>query len=49
MEETLIALEAGPLPERIAERTSAIWENVKDDAPLDNYNSFIAHHGLPPK
>jgi aflatoxin B1 aldehyde reductase len=43
LEETLTAVEQGPLPESIAERASAIWEKVEHEAPLDNYNSFAAH------
>ena len=42
LEETLTAVEQGPLPESIAERASAIWEKVEHEAPLDNYNSFAA-------
>jgi aflatoxin B1 aldehyde reductase len=42
VEETLTALEAGPLPEKVAERVNAIWEKVEHEAPLDNYNSFMA-------
>jgi aflatoxin B1 aldehyde reductase len=42
LEETLNAVEQGPLPESIAHRASAIWEKVEHEAPLDNYHSFGA-------
>ncbi|KAE9375814.1 Aldo/keto reductase [Stipitochalara longipes BDJ] len=42
LEETLTAVEQGPLPESIAQRVDAIWEKVEHEAPLDNYNSFAA-------
>jgi aflatoxin B1 aldehyde reductase len=41
LEETLSAVEQG-LPESIAQRANAIWEKVEHEAPLDNYNSFVA-------
>lgn len=40
LEETLTAVEAGPLDAKIAERASAIWKTVEHEAPLDNYHSF---------
>lgn len=42
LEETLCAIEAGPLDGKVAERASALWETVVHEAPLDNYNSFVA-------
>jgi aflatoxin B1 aldehyde reductase len=42
LEETLTAVEQGPLPESVAARASGIWEKVEHEAPLDNYNSFMA-------
>lgn len=42
LEESLEAIERGPLDEWIAERASAIWGKVEEDAPLDNWNSFAA-------
>lgn len=36
LEETLTAIEAGPLDVRAAKRASDIWERVKDEAPRDN-------------
>lgn len=39
LEETLSAIEAGPLDEKTAERASGIWKTVEHDAPLDNYHS----------
>jgi len=40
LEETLTAVETGPLDAKIAERASAIWKTVEHEAPLDNYHSF---------
>ena len=37
LEETLRAIEDGPLDENIARRVDKIWELVKDEAPVDNY------------
>ena len=42
LEETLKAIEAGPLDAKIAERANAIWEKVKDDAPRDNWHDYLA-------
>lgn len=42
LEETLSAVEAGPLDANVAERASALWKTVEHEAPLDNYNSFVA-------
>jgi aflatoxin B1 aldehyde reductase len=42
LEETLNAVDDGPLPESVAARASGIWEKVEHEAPLDNYNSFMA-------
>lgn len=42
LEETLTAIEAGPLNAGIAQRASDIWKKVKDEAPRDNYNSLPA-------
>ena len=38
LEETLKAIEEGPLDEKTCARIDELWENVKDVAPLDNYN-----------
>ena len=42
LEETLIAIEAGPLDAKTAERANGIWEKVKHDAPRDNWNDYLA-------
>lgn len=42
LEETLIAIEAGPLDTGIAKRASDIWEKVKDDAPRDNWSDYLS-------
>jgi aflatoxin B1 aldehyde reductase len=44
LEETLNAVEEGPLDEKIAKRVDDIWEKVKDEAPLDNYHSFMKNN-----
>ncbi|TVY80785.1 Oxidoreductase sirO [Lachnellula suecica] len=40
LEETLVAIEAGPLDKATAEKAGAIWEKVKAEAPRDNWNSY---------
>ncbi|TVY87572.1 Oxidoreductase, partial [Lachnellula willkommii] len=42
LEETLIAIQAGPLDEVTAEKARAVWGKVKAEAPRDNWNSFGA-------
>ena len=39
LEETLKAIEDGPLDESIAKRVDKLWDMVKDDAPVDNYHT----------
>lgn len=46
LEESLSAVEDGPLEKDIAERTNAIWAKVEDEAPLDNYHSFAAENKI---
>ena len=41
LEETLKAVEDGPLPETAVEAIEEIWEEVKDEAPLDNFNTEV--------
>ncbi|KAL9066643.1 MAG: hypothetical protein Q9161_007402, partial [Pseudevernia consocians] len=38
LEETLRAIEDGPLDESIAKRVDNVWELVKDEAPVDMYH-----------
>lgn len=45
LEETLEAIEEGPLEESVAERPSGFWETVKADAPRDNWNDYLALKG----
>ena len=45
LEETLAAIEEGPLEERVAERASGVWDKVKADAPRDNWNDYLALKG----
>lgn len=40
LEETLSAIEAGPLDNLTVERVNAIWGKVKAEAPRDNWNSY---------
>ena len=42
LEDTLVAIEDGPLEARIAKRASDIWEKVKADAPRDNWSDYIS-------
>lgn len=42
LEETLKAIEEGPLAEVIAVRASGVWEKVKRDAPTDNWNGYMS-------
>jgi aflatoxin B1 aldehyde reductase len=42
LEESLTAIEAGPLDAESAKKIDAIWIKIEKDAPLDNYNSFAA-------
>lgn len=39
LEETLRAIEDGPLDESIAKRIDKVWELVKAEAPIDNFHS----------
>ena len=41
LEETLEAIEEGPLEGRIVERVDGIWERVKGDAPRDNWSDYL--------
>lgn len=41
LEESLNAIEAGPLDKAIADRVDALWDGIKHEAPRDNFNSFI--------
>ncbi|KAI9761251.1 MAG: hypothetical protein M4579_001171 [Chaenotheca gracillima] len=38
LEETLKAIDAGPLDSKTVSRIDKLWDSVKDEAPLDNYN-----------
>ncbi|KAK9489575.1 Aldo/keto reductase [Lipomyces doorenjongii] len=42
LEETLDALEDGPLEEEVVAKIEGIWSMVEKDAPLDNYHSYLA-------
>lgn len=42
LQETLAAIDAGPLDADIARRASDIWEKVKSDAPRDNWQDYIS-------
>ncbi|KAF2844827.1 Aldo/keto reductase, partial [Plenodomus tracheiphilus IPT5] len=41
LENTLAALDAGPLKEETVKQIDELWSLVEKDAPLDNYNSFV--------
>lgn len=38
LEQTLKGLEAGPLPDSAVKGIDEVWEKIKDEAPLDNFN-----------
>lgn len=42
LEETLKVIDDGPLDEKTTGRVDEIWKKVEHEAPLDNYNSFMA-------
>ena len=41
LEETLAAIEAGPLDAAIAEKVESIWEKVKSEAPRDQWQETL--------
>ncbi|KAF2723059.1 Aldo/keto reductase [Polychaeton citri CBS 116435] len=41
LEETLKAIDKGPLSEKAARRIDGVWEKIKGDAPIDNYHSYF--------
>lgn len=41
LEETLKAIEAGPLEGWVAERAGEVWEMVREEAPRDNWNDYL--------
>ncbi|KAL3421890.1 aldehyde reductase [Phlyctema vagabunda] len=43
LEESLKAIEDGPLDQATVDKIEALWKKVEKDAPLDNYHSFA--HG----
>jgi len=45
LEETLKVIEDGPLDAKTVKRVEEIWKKVEHEAPLDNYNSFVAVTG----
>jgi aflatoxin B1 aldehyde reductase len=38
LEQTLVGLEKGPLPESAVKAIDEIWEVIKNDAPIDNFD-----------
>lgn len=40
LEQTLNYLAEGPLPQEVLPDIADIWESVKDDAPVDNYQAY---------
>jgi aflatoxin B1 aldehyde reductase len=42
LEETLNVIEDGPLDAKTAASVEDIWKKVEHEAPLDNYNSYMA-------
>lgn len=41
LEETLHDIKEGPLPKGAVEKIEKIWENVRHEAPVDNYSSYL--------
>jgi aflatoxin B1 aldehyde reductase len=41
LEETLEGLKAGPLDGNIVRRIEVLWKSIENDAPVDNYHSFL--------
>jgi aflatoxin B1 aldehyde reductase len=41
LEESLEMVERGPLSRETAERAGKVWEGAKDEAPVDNWSSFM--------
>lgn len=39
LKQTIAALKKGPLPNDVAGKVDTLWETVKHEAPLDNYNT----------
>ncbi|KAJ1552111.1 hypothetical protein HK405_012625 [Cladochytrium tenue] len=39
LRQTLVGLDKGPLPAEIVRRIDGVWEDVRDEAVLDNFNS----------
>lgn len=42
IEESVRALEKGPISDKAVKAIDEIWEGIKDDAPLDNINQTVA-------
>lgn len=42
LEESLKAIQDGPLDKETAAKIDELWKKVEKDAPLDNYNSYAA-------
>lgn len=47
LNETLTAIEAGPLDEETAKRVEALWVKIKHEAPGDYYHDFLINLGHP--
>lgn len=41
LEETLTSLEDGPLDAKTAAKVDAVWPKIEQEAPYDNYHSFL--------
>ena len=40
--ETIKGLKKGPLRDSVVAKINEVWEKVKDEAPLDNFNSHYS-------
>ena len=41
LEEALNGLKKGPLSIDVAKRIDALWEGIKDESPLDNFDGYV--------
>jgi aflatoxin B1 aldehyde reductase len=46
LEETLKAIDDGPLGKETVERVEGIWKMVEKEAPMDNYQDFVVKIGV---
>jgi aflatoxin B1 aldehyde reductase len=47
LEETLSAIEEGPLKEETAKKVDAVWAKIQHEAPRDYYHDYLINLGNP--